>query len=160
VNTVLGALTDYEGATGRKYARRGERATAFATTVEGFIGDLLLARNDIAADGWVFRPLHHRNFTGSDVTRTHMAAAIAGVEFLGLIERAPYVRRFGADLFVSVSGKMQLKGGGARFRSTLKVDCDGARGRSGPWRSCQTLSPAAAQCVVSSGAPQSQGGAE
>jgi hypothetical protein len=121
VNTVLGALTEYEGATGRKYARRGERATAFATTVEGFIGDLLLARNDIAADGWVFRPLHHRNFTGSDVTRTHMAAAIAGVEFLGLIERAPYVRRFGADLFVSVSGKMQLKGGGARFRSTLKL---------------------------------------
>jgi hypothetical protein len=119
VNTVLAAQTEYEGATGRKYARRGERVTAFAATVEGFIGDLMLARNNTGAGGWLFRPLHHKYFTGSEITYAHISAAIAGVEFLGLIERAPYVRRFGADLFVS--GKIRLKGGGARFRSTLKL---------------------------------------
>jgi len=71
VKTALAALTEYEGATGRKYARRGERVTAFATTVEGFIGDLMLARNNIAADGWVFLPLHHQNFTAQDHSRTY-----------------------------------------------------------------------------------------
>ena len=118
-NTVLATLKEHEAASGRKYARRGERVTAFATTVEGFIGDLMLARNNIAADGWVFRPLHHQNFAGSEMTHAHISAAIAGLEFLGLIERAPHVRRFGTDLFVS--GKMPLKGGDTRFRSTLKL---------------------------------------
>jgi hypothetical protein len=119
VNSVLVALTDYEVAAGRKYARRGKRITAFATTVEGFIGDLMLARSNMAADGWVSRPLHRRYFSGSDVTHAHLSAAIAGLEFLGLVERAPHVRRFGADLFVS--RRMQWKGGDTRFRSTLKL---------------------------------------
>jgi hypothetical protein len=119
VNTVLTALTEHEAATGRKYVRRGKRVTDFATTVEGFIGDLMLARNNTAAGGWVSRPLHHRYFTGSEITHAHLSAAIAGLEFLGLIERAPHVRRFGTDLFVS--GKMQLKGGDTRFRWTLKL---------------------------------------
>ena len=119
VNTVLAALKEYEAASGRKNARRGERVTAFAATVEGFIGDLMLARNNTATGGWVFRPLHHRCFTGSEITYAHMSAAIAGLEFLGLIERAPQVRRFGTDLFVS--RKMPLKGGHTRFRSTFKL---------------------------------------
>jgi hypothetical protein len=119
VNTVLAALKEYEAASGRKYARHGERVTAFATAVEGFIGDLMLARNNSAAGGWVFRPLHHRYFIGSEITYAHLSAAIAGLEFLGLIERAPHVRRFGTDLFVSA--KMPLKGGDARFRATLKL---------------------------------------
>jgi hypothetical protein len=119
VTTVLAALTEYEAATGRKYARRGKRVTAFATTVEGFLGDLMLARDNTVAGGWVFRPLHQTSFTGSDIiTRAHLSAAIAGLEFLGLIERAPHFRRFG-NLFVR--GKKQLKGGGKCFRSTLKL---------------------------------------
>jgi hypothetical protein len=119
VNTVLAALKEYEAASGRKYARHGERVTAFAATVEGFIGDLMLARNNTPAGGWVFRPLHRGYFIGSEITYAHISAAIAGLEFLGLIERAPHVRRFGTDLFVS--GKMPLKGGSPRFRATLKL---------------------------------------
>jgi hypothetical protein len=119
VNTVLAALKEYDAASGRKYARRGERATAFAATVEGFIGDLMLARNNTSAGGWVFRPLRHSYFIGSEITLAHISAAVAGLEFLGLIERAPHVRRFGTDLFVS--GKMPSKGAGTRFRATLKL---------------------------------------
>src|ERR1700730_2904442 len=128
MNTVLATLKEHEGASGRKYARRGERVTAFATTVESFIGDLMLAHNNSAAGGWVFRPLHHKYFIGSESTYAHISAAIAGLEFLGLIECAPHVRRFGTDLFVS--GKMQLKGGDTRFRSTLKLT---AMAREAEW---------------------------
>jgi hypothetical protein len=119
VNAVLVALKEYEVTTGRKYARHGKRITAFAKSVEGFIGDLMLARNNTAASGWVYRPLRQQHFHGSKITYSHLSAAIAGLEFLGLIERAPPVRSFGADLFVS--GHMQLKGGDTRFRSTLKL---------------------------------------
>jgi hypothetical protein len=119
VNMVLAALTEHEAATGRKYARHGKQATAFATTVEGFLGDMILARDNTAADGWVFRPLQHTLFAGSGITTAHLSAAIAGLEYLGLIERAPHFRRFGTDLFVN--SKMQLRGGGTRFRSTLKL---------------------------------------
>jgi alkylation response protein AidB-like acyl-CoA dehydrogenase len=78
----------------------------------------MLARNNTPAGGWVFRPLHRRSFIGSEITFAHISAAIAGLEFLGLIERAPHVRRFGTDLFVS--GKTR-KGASARFRATLKL---------------------------------------
>ena len=40
----------------RKYARRGGLAAKFAKTVEGLLGDLMLARMHPAAAGWVFRP--------------------------------------------------------------------------------------------------------
>ena len=79
MNTVLAALKEYDVASGRKYARHGERVTAFAATVEGFIGDLMLARNNTPAGGWVFRPLHRRNFIGSEITYAHISAAIAGL---------------------------------------------------------------------------------
>jgi hypothetical protein len=49
----------------------------------------------------------------------HHDISVVGLEFLGLIERAPQVRRFGTDLFVS--SKMPLKGGHTGFRSTLKL---------------------------------------
>jgi hypothetical protein len=116
---VLAALKGCEATTARKYARRGKQTTAFAKSVEGFVGDLMLARTNAAADGWVSRPLHHRSFTSSQITRAHLGAAIAGLESLGLIERAPLVRSFGADLFVSAN--MRSKGGDTRFRSTLKL---------------------------------------
>ena len=119
VNAVLAALKEYEDTTGRKYARHGRRITAFAKSVEGFVGDLMLARSNTAASGWVYRPLRHQQFHGSKITHSHLSTAIAGLQFLGLIERAPLVRRFGPDLFVS--GNMQLKGGDTRFRSTLKL---------------------------------------
>jgi hypothetical protein len=119
VSAVLAALKGSEATTARKYARRGKQITAFAKSVEGFVGDLMLARTNAAADGWVSRPLHHRSFTSSQITRAHLGAAIAGLEFLGLIERAPLVRSFGADLFVSAN--MRSKGGDTRFRSTLKL---------------------------------------
>ena len=119
VNAVLAALKEYEVTTGRKYARHGKRITAFAESVEGFVGDLMLARNNKAASGWVYRPLYHKDFHGSKITYSHLSTAIAGLEFLGLIERAPLIRSFGADLFVS--GNMQSKGGDTRFRCTLKL---------------------------------------
>jgi hypothetical protein len=119
VNAVLAALREYEVTTSRKYARHGKRITAFATSVEGFVGDLMLARNNTAASGWVYRPLHRRHFHGSKITYSHLSAAIAGLEFLGLIERAPLVRSFGPDLHVT--GNMQLKGRDTRFRSTFKL---------------------------------------
>ena len=72
VKAVLAALQEYEVTTGRKYARHGKRITAFATSVEGFVGDLMLARNNTAASGWVYRPLHRRHFHGSKVTLTHI----------------------------------------------------------------------------------------
>jgi hypothetical protein len=118
VNTVLAVLTDYEASTGRKYARHGEHFTRFARAVEGFIGDLMLARNNSAAGGWIFRSLNSKYFIGSEISRAHLSAVIAGLEFLGLIERAPLVRQFGTDLFVS--GRTR-KGASARFRATLKL---------------------------------------
>jgi hypothetical protein len=69
VNTVLTALTEHEAATGRKYARRGKRVTDFATAVEGFIGDLMLARNNTAAGGWVSRP----SITGTSPAQRSLA---------------------------------------------------------------------------------------
>jgi hypothetical protein len=78
VNTVLAALKEYEAASGRKYARHGERVTAFATAVEGFIGDLMLARNNSAAGGWVFRPLHHRYFASPAPRRSLITPSVAG----------------------------------------------------------------------------------
>ena len=119
MNTVLAVLTDYEASTGRKYARHGKHFTRFARAVEGFIGDLMLARNNSAADGWIFRSLNSKYFIGSEISRSHLSAVIAGLEFVGLIERAPPVRRFGADLFVS--SQIQSRGGATRFRSTLKL---------------------------------------
>jgi hypothetical protein len=118
VNAVLAALKGYEVSTGRKNARHGKRIKAFGKSVEGFVGDLMLARNT-ASSGWVYRPLHHDHFDGSGVTYSHLSVAIAGLEFLGLIERAPLFRRFGTDLFVS--GKVHVNGGDARFRSTFKL---------------------------------------
>ena len=119
VNAVLAALKEYEVTTGRKYARHGKRITAFATSVEGFVGDLMLALNNTAASGWVYRPLYYKAFHGSKITYSHLGAAIAGLEFLGLIERAPLVRSFGPDLLVT--GNMHLKGRDTRFRSTFKL---------------------------------------
>jgi hypothetical protein len=119
VNAVLAALKECDVTTGRKYARHGKRVAAFAKSVEGLVGDLMLARNNAAASGWVYRPLRHQHFHGKKITYSHLSTAIAGLEFLGLIERAPLVRSFGADLFVS--GTMQLKGGNTRFRSTFKL---------------------------------------
>jgi hypothetical protein len=157
VNTVLAALKEYEAASGRKYARHGERVTAFATAVEGFIGDLMLARNNSAAGGWVFRPLHHRYFIGSEITYAHLSAAIAGLEFLGLIERAPHVRRFGTDLFVS--GKMSLKGRDTRFRSTLKLTAMAREAGVDLGALAKHFRPLRRH-VVSSRAPRSRGCAE
>jgi hypothetical protein len=119
VYTVLAILTEYEASTGRKYARHGKHFTRFASAVEGFIGDLMLARNNSAAGGWIFRSLNSKYFIGSEISRSHLSAVIAGLEFVGLIERAPPVRRFGADLFVS--SQIQSSGGATRFRSTLKL---------------------------------------
>ena len=87
LSATLARLSEYEAMTGRKYLRHGDRVKALATAVEGFIGDLMLARNS-AAQGWVFRPLHASTFIDSDITRSNLLAAIAGLEFLGLIERA------------------------------------------------------------------------
>jgi hypothetical protein len=101
-----------------KYARHGKHFTRFARAVEGFIGDLMLARNNSAAGGWIFRSLNSKYFIGSEISRAHLSAVIAGLEFLGLIERAPLVRQFGTDLFVS--GRTR-KGASARFRATLKL---------------------------------------
>jgi hypothetical protein len=114
VSAVLVALSEYEAITGRKYVRHDDRKTALATTVEGFVGDLMHAR-DSAAQGWVFRPLHASTFIDADITRSNLSTAIAGLEFFGLIERAPRARRFGTDLFV------HGRGGGTCFRATYKL---------------------------------------
>jgi hypothetical protein len=119
LNAVLAALAEYEAITGWKYPRHGERATTFATAAEGFIGDLMLARVNTAANGWVWRHMHHKHFTGSEISVTYLDAVIDGLEFLGLIERAPHVRAFGSDLFVT--GKMRSKGADARLRCTFKL---------------------------------------
>ena len=115
VSAVLAALSEYEAMAGRKYPRRGDRVTALATAVEGFIGDLMLARNS-AAQGWVFRPLYAST---QDITRRNLSTTIAGLEFFGLIERAQRARRFGTDLFVS--GAPHGSGGGTCFRATYKL---------------------------------------
>jgi hypothetical protein len=118
VSAVLAVLNEYEAMMGRKYVRHDDRVTARATAVEGFVGDLMHARNS-AAQGWVFRPLHASTFIDADVTRWNLSTTIAGLEFFGLIERAPRARRFGADLFVS--GMAHGKGGGTCFRATYKL---------------------------------------
>jgi hypothetical protein len=118
VSAVLASLSEYEAMTGRKYVRHDDRVTALATAVEGFVGDLMHARNS-AAQGWVFRPLHASTFIDADITRSNLSATIAGLEFFGLIERAPRPRRFGTDLFVS--GATQGRGGGTCFRATYKL---------------------------------------
>jgi hypothetical protein len=118
VSAVLAALSEYEAITGRKYVRHDNRVTALATAVEGFVGDLMHAR-DSAAQGWVFRPLHASAFIDADITRSNLSTTIAGLEFFGLIERAPRARKFGTDLFVS--GTMHGRGGGTCFRATYKL---------------------------------------
>jgi hypothetical protein len=119
LGALLAPLSEDEAMTGRKSFRHGDRALAFAMAVEGFIGDLMLARNSAAAQGWVFRPLHASTFIDSDITRSNLSRAIAGLEFFGLIERAPRARRFGNDLFVS--GTTHGRGGGTCFRATYKL---------------------------------------
>jgi hypothetical protein len=119
VSAVLAALREYEVVTGRKYVRHSDRVTAFAKAVEGFIGDLMLARDNAAAQGWIFRPLNARTFIESGISASHLSTAISGLEFFGLIERAPYARRFGTDLIVR--GTTYSKGGGTCFRGTFKL---------------------------------------
>jgi len=119
LSAVISRLSEYEAVTGSKHFRHGDRASAFAMAVEGFIGDLMLARNSAAAQGWVYRPLHASAFIDADITRSNLSAAMAGLEFFGLIERTPRARRFGNDLFVS--GTMPGRGGGTCFRATYKM---------------------------------------
>jgi hypothetical protein len=118
VSAVLAVLSEYEAMTGRKYVRHDDRVTARATAVEGFVGDLMHARNS-AAQGWVFRPLRASTFINAGITRWNLSTTIAGLEFFGLIELAPRARRFGTSLFVS--GTMLGRGGGTCFRATYKL---------------------------------------
>src|SRR5580704_14943382 len=115
----------------------------------------MLAHNNSAAGGWVFRPVHHKYLIGSKITYRHISAAIAGLEFLGLIERAPHVRRFGTDLFVS--GKMHLKGGDTRFRSTLKLTAMAREAGVDLGALAKHFRPLRRRVVVSSRAPRSRG---
>jgi len=115
VNTVIETL---EAHNTRKYTRRDATAARFATTVEGFLGDLMLARDHPTAAGWVFRPLGNSRFANSGMSQSNFAAVRGGLEFLGLIERAPPVQPFGAD---AKSPRMRANLRAPRFRATLKL---------------------------------------
>jgi hypothetical protein len=117
VTNVLATLEKHELVSARKYVTRGKQA--FAETAKGFLVNLMLARDHPAAAGWVFRPTGYNHYIGSDISRSHLLEAIAGLEYLGLIERAPRFQRFGADVFES--REMQFKGAATRFRSTFKL---------------------------------------
>jgi hypothetical protein len=116
VKTVIETLEEQRI---RKYARRGGLAAKFAKTVEGLLGDLMLARMHPAAAGWVFRPLDNSHFEGSGTSYAHFAGLRADLEFLGLIERAPRFqlpRAGGLE-----SQRTRFNRGAPRFRATLKL---------------------------------------
>jgi hypothetical protein len=111
VNSVINVLEEHNT---RKHARSRAHAAKFALTVEGFLGDLMLARDRPAAAGWVFRPLYSAHFTGSGTSYAHFAAALAGLELIGLIERAPNFQQDGAHrAHFNVA---------PRFRATFKLN--------------------------------------
>jgi hypothetical protein len=115
VNTVVETLEAYQT---RKSVRRGTPAARFANTVEGFLGDLMLARDHPTAAGWVFRPFRNADFAGSGTSLSNFATLRADLEFLGLIERAPRVQPFGAD---AKSPRMRANSLAPRFRATFKL---------------------------------------
>jgi hypothetical protein len=103
----------------RKYARRGALAAKFAKTVEGFLGDLMLARMHPVAAGWVFRPLDNSHFRGTGTSYAHFVGLRADLEFLGLIERAPPFQTSRTGVFEDQ--RTRFNRGAPRYRATLKL---------------------------------------
>jgi hypothetical protein len=83
VDEVLRLITATEAETRKR--KRGSRAGAFRQVVEGFLGDLLVARGE----GRVCLPTGRNNFTSKDVSYRHFAAAKDGLKTLELLEEIP-----------------------------------------------------------------------
>jgi hypothetical protein len=83
VDEVLHRITAIEA--GARKRQRGSRAGAFRMAVEGFLGDLLVARGE----GRVYVPTGRDNFTSKDATYRHFVAAKDGLKTLDLLGEIP-----------------------------------------------------------------------
>jgi hypothetical protein len=81
------ALTEAE----TRKRQRVSRADAFRMAVEGFLGDLLVARGE----GWVYRPTGRNCFTDDVVSYRNFTALREGLKKFGLLEEIPWVADFG-----------------------------------------------------------------
>jgi hypothetical protein len=116
---VCTVIETIEGHKTRKYSRRGAKFAAFAKAAEGFLGDLLRARDHPEAAGWVFRPLRSDHFKSSGTSLDQFAALRKKLEFLGLIERAPHSSAI--DRNASEAQKILSRNAAPRFRAALKL---------------------------------------
>ena len=85
--------------------------------VEGLLGDLLRAQNDPHANGWIYRPLQAKSFTGENVGYRAFTQVIDGLTAIGLIEhKIGFQKRF--DGFDPGGAKLVQFGNASRFRAT------------------------------------------
>lgn len=84
-------IAEWEIRYGNRERKRRSGAEKLRAAVTGLIGDLLLARKPgDKANGWVYRSMQARGFTGKRVSYRTFAALVDALKDLGLIEhRAP-----------------------------------------------------------------------
>ena len=101
----------------RAYRRTPKALQRLQAAVEGFVGDLLLAQTNAAAQGWIYRSIRPQSFTGQEIGYRDFTAMRQGLEGLGMVVR----KRFRRTLVRSVTRRdpnSPLCGIGTRFRAT------------------------------------------
>jgi hypothetical protein len=68
VGRLVQDLTEWEVASGKRKNARRTRLEKFNAAVAAFAADLLHARNDPEADGWLYRPMAKESFSGQAVS--------------------------------------------------------------------------------------------
>jgi hypothetical protein len=114
INEVFDEVTTWELRRGERINRRRVRATAFRTTLERLIGDLLRARADPSSTGRIYRAMGARNFTDDVVSYWNFNAAVHALGGLKLLEHTPRRPRY----IAAFGGAVKLTGQAPRFRGT------------------------------------------
>jgi hypothetical protein len=92
VDEVCARVVAWEQKSSARTYKRTTRAHKFRDAVGAFTADLVRARGNSWAEGWVFRSLHAKSFTAQRVSHRNFVALVAALRGLSLIEHKPGFR--------------------------------------------------------------------
>jgi hypothetical protein len=111
-------LAAWEQTAARRTNKRRGRLQKLETAIGAFTTDLLLAQNNPAAGGWVWRSLNKESFTGQTVSFRDFKALVEGWLACALIKRTP---GFKEAVQFDPGDQIRVRGRASRFHATPKL---------------------------------------